>query len=244
MSNQRMAGSNQFKYGVESASKPRGEAQLMGAGAWDTQVQRESAQYNNTAVQGSRNADNIAAYARVSKSATRSNRDFSENTGNKWVSNARDQKGSNQQENAGFSARRIEDNTDFANQQREHNENQTKDFAGGVVNQTVNYTKAHREDNTSKNRAYGREAVNYYLESNKRNQAVDIAALDAQIRQAPQYDGARSKVQGLNVYGDRYRYGRESLPQWKQPDPMEATKTPDFNKMYEKTTSDIKSIKI
>ena len=61
MSQQRMAGGQEFKQGMESASKPRGGSnggggrsrgggaraggpQLIGAGAWDRQVERESAQ--------------------------------------------------------------------------------------------------------------------------------------------------------------------------------------------------------
>ena len=53
-----MAGGIGFQQEVKKAS---GGPSLIGGGAWDTQVQRESQQFNNAAVSGSRGAENIAA---------------------------------------------------------------------------------------------------------------------------------------------------------------------------------------
>ena len=81
MSQQRMAGGQEFKQGMQKASRPRGgsgnEPSLIGAGAWDRQVGRESAQKDNAAIQGSTGASNLADYINVSKSATQGNNDFS-----------------------------------------------------------------------------------------------------------------------------------------------------------------------
>jgi hypothetical protein len=93
MANQRMAGGNEFQQKMKQASEgPGGQSHktsaptLIGADAWDRQVSRESQQFNNDAVSGSRNADNIAAYAAASKSGTASNGNFSIDAGNILVS--------------------------------------------------------------------------------------------------------------------------------------------------------------
>jgi len=58
------------------------------------------------------------------------------------------------------------------------------------------------------------------------------------------YDEAKSKLEGLKTFGDMYRYGRESLPDFKTPAPMEAVETPDFEGMYKRTKDDIDDIDI
>ena len=106
-----MAGGNQFQEDMKKAAKgPGGQSHktsapsLMGAGAWDRQVERESAQKNNAAVQGSTGASNLADYINVSKSATQGNNgNFSIDNANKYVNNSRDQSKTNKADNAGFS---------------------------------------------------------------------------------------------------------------------------------------------
>lgn len=74
------------------------------------------------------------------------------------------------------------------------------------------------------------------------NDNVDLQALDRHIRMAPLVDEAKSKLHGLNTYGDVARWRTEQLPDFKMPEPMEAVKEPDFKGMYKEISGDIKNI--
>ena len=272
-----MAGDNEFQSKMrQAASGPGGQehktkpASLMGAGAWDTQVQRESAQFNNAAVSGSRGAENIAAYANVSKSATQANGNFSIDAGNKWVDNSRDQGNINKEQNkgfsanrvssnaqfanqqhdiaaaknAGFSSNRVNNNVQFANQQQDNNLRKNEGFAMNTTNNFVNNAKNHREDNTAKATQFANQTVDKYIAKNKGNQATNVAQLDQTIRKAPIVDNAYSTVQGNNTYGDMYAYGRKELPNFKLPTPMKGVDTPDFKGMYNQTKDDLDNYKV
>ncbi len=251
MSQQRMAGDNEFQSKMkQAASGPGGQehktkpASLMGAGAWDTQVQRESAQFNNAAVSGSRGAENIAAYANVSKSATQANGNFSIDSANKFVNNSRDQGNTNKQQNKGFSDNRVNNNVQFANQQQDNNLRKNEGFAMNTTNNFVNNAKNHREDNTAKATQFANQTVDKYIAKNKGNQTTNVQALDQTIRKAPIIDRAYSDVQANNTYGDMYRYGREELPNWKMPTPMGPSKDADIEGIYDKARKDIKDTKL
>ena len=90
----------------------------------------------------------------------------------------------------------------------------------------------------------GSSIANKYISNAARTNPIDIEALDRHIRRAPMYDEAKSKLEGLKTFGDMYRYGRESLPEFKTPAPMEAVETPDFEGMYNRTKKDIDDIDI
>ena len=143
MAQQRMAGGDQFKKGMEKASQPVGGGrshmnsapQLIGADAWDKQVQRENQQSNNDAVTGSYGARNLQSYIDVSKSATQSNGNFSIDSGNKWTNNARQQSKINKEDNKGFSDNRVTNNVNFANTQQDRNISKNKEFAINTTNQ-------------------------------------------------------------------------------------------------------------
>ena len=251
MTQQRMAGSNEFQSKMKEAAKgPGGQehktkpASLFGADAYDRQVQRESQSYNNAAISGSRNAENIAAYANASKAATAANGNFSINTGNKYVNSAREQSNTNKQQDAGFSDNRVSNNVDYANRQQDRNLQKNEGFSMATTNNFVNNAKNHREDNTKKATALADQTVDKYLAKNKGTQSVNIGALDQVIRQAPLADRAYSTISGLNTYGDMYRYGRESLPTFNQPTPAKPVEKPDFQGMYNDVRDDISNVKV
>ena len=251
MTQQRMAGDNEFQTKMkQAASGPGGQehktkpATLFGADAYDRQVQRESQQFNNAAVSGSRNAENIAAYANASKQATASNGNFSIDAANKYTNNARQQSNTNKQQDAGFSDNRINNNVDYANRQQDRNLAKNEGFAMKTTNNFINNAKDHREDNTAKATQFANNTVQKYMSMNKGNQAINVGGLDQQIRKAPIVDRAYSTVQGVNTYGDMYRYGREQLPGFEKPDPAKEVERPDFEKMYNSVTDDMRNIKV
>ena len=251
MAQQRMAGGNEFQSKMKEAAKsPGGQehktkpATLFGADAYDRQVSRESQSFNNSAISGSRNAENIQAYANASKQATAGNADFSINTSNKYANNAREQKNINKQQQQGFSDNRINNNVNYANAQQDRNLAKNEGFAMRTTNNFVNNAKAHREDNTAKATQFANNTVNKYMAMNKGNQTTNVAQLDQSIRQAPMYDKAKSEVQGLNTYGDMYRYGREGLQNFTPGGDANEVQTPDFRGIYNDTRKDINSIKI
>jgi len=251
MSQQRMAGDNQFQSDMKQAAKgPGGQdhktkpASLIGGGAWDTQVQRESQQFNNAAVSGSRGAENIAAYANVSKSATQGNGNFSVNSANKFTNNTRDQSNVNKEQNKGFSGNRVTNNVNYANSQMDNNMSRNEGFALGTTNNFVNNAKNHREDNTAKATQFADQRVDKYIQKNKQNQTVNVAELDKQIRSQPITDKAYSDVQGNNTYGDMYSYGRNELPDWNRGESMQGVEAPDFKGMYNQTKDDLDDYKV
>ena len=246
-----MAGDNQFQSDMKKAAKgPGGQehktkpASLIGGGAWDTQVQRESQQFNNAAVSGSRGAENIAAYANVSKSATQGNGSFSIDNANKYVNNSRDQSNTNKQQNEGFSGNRVSNNVNYANKQMDNNMARNEGFAMNTTNNFVNNAKNHREDNTAKATDFANRTVDKYIAKNKGNQTTNVQALDQNIRSAPINDRAYETMQGVNTYGDMYSYGRKELPEFKLPTPGKGVESPDFAGMYDKTKKDLDDYKI
>ena len=251
MTQQRMAGGNQFKQRMQSATAGYGSdnyktqgAHLIGGGAWDTQMNRENQQFQSAAATGSYGAANISAYANASKQATAGNNDFSINTGNKWVNNSREQSNTNKQQNEGFSGGRISGNVQYANQQQDNNLAKNEGFAQNTTNSFVNNAKDHREDNTAKATQFANAAVDKYMAKNKGNQSINVGGLDQTIRQAPINDRSYGTMQGKNTYGDMYSYGRKELPDYKQPDPMKGVEKPDFDKMGDKWRDQIEGISI
>jgi len=240
MSQQRMAGGVGFQTEMRNASQPK----LMGGGAWDTQVQRESQQFNNAAVSGSRGAENIAAYANVSKSATQGNGDFSVDSANKFTNNTRDQSNVNKSQNAGFSDQRVTNNVNYANDQMDNNMARNEGFGMTTTNNFVNNSKNHREDNTNKSTQFANATVDKYLAKNKDHQTTNVGALDQNIRSAPIIDKAYSTVQSNNTYGDMYSYGRKESPSWNRGEPMQGVDTPNFQGLYDRTKKDLDKYKV
>ena len=240
MSQQRMAGGVGFQTEMRNASQPK----LMGGGAWDTQVQRESQQFNNAAVSGSRGAENIAAYANVSKSATQGNGDFSVDSANKFTNNTRDQSNVNKSQNAGFSDQRVTNNVNYANDQMDNNMARNEGFGMTTTNNFVNNSKNHREDNSNKATQFANSTVDKYLAKNKNHQTTNVGALDQNIRSAPIVDKAYSTVQSNNTYGDMYSYGRKESPSWNRGESMQGVDTPNFQGMYDQTKKDLDKYKV
>ena len=85
---------------------------------------------------------------------------------------------------------------------------------------------------------------NKYIQNAARSNPIDIVALDKSIRSRPLYHEAKGKLEDLNTFGDMYRYGREELPSWQQPDPMEGVESPDFESIYDKTKEDLDDYKV
>jgi len=251
MSQQRMAGGNQFQKDMQSAAKgPGGQehktkpASLFGADSWDRQVGRETAQKDNAAIQGSNSASNLADYINVSKSATQGNNDFSIDNANKYVNNSRDQSKTNKADNAGFSNQRREENVNFANKQMDNNMARNDGFAMGTTKNFMNNAKESREDNSAKATEFADRTVNKYMQKNKDNQAINVGAMDQQVRQAPIVDQAYGTLQGKNTYGDMYSYGRKELPAWQRGESMKGVESPDFKGMYDQTKKDLDDYKI
>lgn len=244
MSQQRMAGGVGFQTDMKNAQQSRGGPKLIGGGAWDQQVERESAQKNNAAVQGSTGASNLADYINVSKSATQSNNDFSVGSANKFTNNTRDQSNVNKEQNAGFSDKRVTNNVNFANDQMDNNMARNEGFAMATTNNFVNNAKNHREDNTQKATQFANQTVDKYIAKNKGNQTTNVSNLDQTIRSAPINDQAYSTVQSNNTYGDMYSYGRKELPGYSRPDSMKGVETPDFQSMYDQTKKDLDNFKV
>lgn len=94
--------------------------------------------------------------------------------------------------------------------------------------------------NQSPERSDGSSIANKYVANAKAANPINVQALDYHIRRAPMYDKARSEMEGLKTYGDMYRFGREELPNWSMPTPMEGVEKPDFDGIYNKVTGDIK----
>lgn len=251
MSQQRMAGSDQFKAGMNQAAKGPGNKSyktdgqhLKGAGAWDRQVSRETAQKDNAALTGSTGASNLADYINVSKSATQGNNDFSIDNANKYVNSSRDQGKINKSDNEGFSSARREENVNYANKQMDNNMERNEGFAMGTTNNFINNAKDHREDNTEKATAFADRTVDKYIQKNKDTQAINVGAMDQQVRSAPITDNAYSTVQGKNTFGDMYSYSRKELPAWQSGSPMKATEKPDFQGLYNQTKDDLDKYKV
>jgi hypothetical protein len=81
--------------------------------------------------------------------------------------------------------------------------------------------------------------ANKYIRNAARTNPINIEALDKSIRSRPLYHEAKGKLEDLNTFGDMYRYGREELPEWKQPTPMKGVEEPDFDGMYKGIRDDL-----
>ena len=217
---------------------------MIGAGAWDRQVDRESAQKNNAAIQGSTGASNLADYINVSKSATQANGNFSIDNANKYVNSSRDQSKINKKDNEGFSDKRREDNVNFANKQMDNNMARNEGFAMGTTKNFMNNAKESREDNTAKATAFADRTVDKYLQKNKDNQAINVGKMDETVRKAPMIDQAYGKLEGKNTFGDMYAYSRKELPAWQRGESMKGVETPDFQGMYNQTKKDLDEYKV
>lgn len=239
-----MAGGIGFQTEMKKSQQAPGGPKLIGSGAWDQQVERESAQKSNSAIQGSTGAANLADYINVSKSATQGNNSFSVDSANKFTNNTREQSNVNKEQNKGFSSNRMSNNVKFANQQQDNNLRKNEGFAMNTTNNFVNNAKDHSDENTAKATKFANQTVDKYIEKNKANQAINVAALDQVVRQAPIVDQANSTVQGNNTYGDMYSYGRKELPNFNLPTPMKGVESPDFQGMYNQTKKDLDNYKV
>ena len=81
--------------------------------------------------------------------------------------------------------------------------------------------------------------ANKYISNAARTNPINVEALDKSIRSRPLYHEAKGKLEDLNTFGDMYRYGREELPEWKQPTPMKGVEEPDFDGMYKGIKNDL-----
>ena len=83
--------------------------------------------------------------------------------------------------------------------------------------------------------------VNKYIFNAKKNNPVDIEALDKQIRTQPLYSEAKSTLAKVNTFGDQYAYGS---PNWQNPQGPAPYEPPDLGGMYDKTKKDIEDISL
>ena len=90
----------------------------------------------------------------------------------------------------------------------------------------------------------GSSIANKYVQGARDNQTFDVEAMDRQIRRAPLYHNAKSELEGLLTYGDKYRNSRENPLSWKNPTGPDAVEKPDFGSIYDKTKNDIDDIDI
>lgn len=90
----------------------------------------------------------------------------------------------------------------------------------------------------------GSSIANKYIRLAKESNPINVVELDRNLRERPLYHSAKSELEGLKTYGDKYRNARENLSDWNQPNPMEEVETPDFEAIYDKTKKDIDSIDI
>ena len=100
------------------------------------------------------------------------------------------------------------------------------------------------QDDSSTPEGFAGSVANKYISNAARTNPVNIEALDRSIRSRPLYHEAKGKLEDLNTFGDMYRYGREELPEWRQPTPMEGVESPDFEGMYDKTKEDLDKYKV
>lgn len=98
--------------------------------------------------------------------------------------------------------------------------------------------------NIQKGKSDGSSIANKYIQSARDNNPFDVVEMDRQIRKSPLYHEAKSELEGLKLYGDRYRNARENLPNWNNPESPEEIEKPDFEAIYDKTKADIDSIDI
>ena len=100
------------------------------------------------------------------------------------------------------------------------------------------------QDDSSGNEGFASGVANKYISNAAKTNPINIEALDRSIRSRPLYHEAKGKLEDLNTFGDMYRYGREELPAWAQPDPMEGVEQPDFEGIYDRTKEDLDKYKV
>jgi len=74
----------------------------------------------------------------------------------------------------------------------------------------------------------GASIANSYKENARNNRLFDIEAMDRDLRRRPIVGRSRAILQGLNTYGDQYRFAREMLPEWKSLDSLNPIDKPDL----------------
>ena len=98
------------------------------------------------------------------------------------------------------------------------------------------------ENDTSGGDASG--IVNKYTNMASRDNPINVEALDRNLRRGPLYHEAKAELEELKLYGDRYRFARENMSDFKRPAPMEAVEKPDFGAIGDKYTSKIEDLKV
>ena len=244
-----MAGSQEFKANMQTASQPKGSGKpanrgtdnyktqgshLIGGGAYERQQKRDA------------DGSDINKFAEMSRSATKNNGNFSIDSANKWANNARNQTNTNKNQElaSNFSGNRVGKNADFAQKQAAAAQVGNTVFGMTTTNRYVDNARSQSQINTANATAFAQGRVQNYLNMNKQNQTTNVNALDKIIRQQPLVDKAYSDVQGLNTFGDMYKYGREGLPDFKLPEAPDPVKAPDFEKLANNAYDKIEDQKI
>ena len=101
---------------------------------------------------------------------------------------------------------------------------------------------------SSKNRALSERGsdpdVNRFIDNARRNNPIDIVAMDHEIRNRPTYHEAKAKVAEANLFGDVDRWKYEQAPEWTMPVTPPPVEKPDFDAMYERSRDDLAKLKI
>ncbi len=130
-------------------------------------------------------------------------------------------------------------------QPKQYSGNEASTQSNGSIdgpNFVSKYSNANRQAQSG--RSDGSSIANKYIRNAAQTNPIDIVALDRHIRATPLYSGAKSELEGLLTFGDKYRNARENPKSWAQPDPMEAVAKPDFGAIYDRTKDDIDDIDI
>ena len=114
------------------------------------------------------------------------------------------------------------------------------EFGTNMVSNRANQNAALQSGGASD----GSDIAMKYIRNAALTNPVNIEALDKSIRSRPLYHEAKSELEGLKTFGDRYRYSREQLPEWQMPTPMGPSDKADIDGLYSKSRDDINSVKI
>lgn len=74
----------------------------------------------------------------------------------------------------------------------------------------------------------GLDMSNAFINNAREQNPIDIEALDRNIRRLPLVQRARTELEFLKLYGDRYRMARETQPRYQTPDPLNPVEKPDL----------------
>ena len=96
--------------------------------------------------------------------------------------------------------------------------------------------------NLQSDKSDGSSIANKYIQSARDNNTFDVEAMDRQIRRNPLYHAAKSDLEGLLTYGDKYRNSRENPLSWNNPDSPKSPDKPDFESIYDRNKKDIDDI--